>query len=58
MSSIITQLHSPFLSLSLLSSPPYIRTPNQLAYMQAYIVCVYVCARCTLLARWGLAAKQ
>jgi len=34
---------SPFLSLSLLSSPPYIRTPNQLAYIQACIVYVYVC---------------
>jgi len=31
-----------FLSLSFLFPPPYIRTSNQLAYMQACMVCVYV----------------
>jgi len=32
-----------FLSLSLLFPPPYTRTSNQLAYMQACMVCMYAC---------------
>ena len=34
---------SSFLSLCLLFPPPYIRTSNQLAYMQACMVCMYAC---------------
>jgi len=32
-----------FLSLSLLFPPPYTRTSNQLAYIQACMVCMYAC---------------
>ena len=49
-----------FLSLCLLFPPPYTRTSNQLAriYTNMYGVYVYVCSyRCTLLTRWGLAAR-